>query len=89
MKVAGGLLAERSDGEGETRWVAFARGDQAMAFTWRRKMEEQKHAPQSLRMRGSLAQVIALGEDSTSISAEVAVGRHVARRAVLQLHAHS
>jgi hypothetical protein len=34
-------------------------------------MEEQKRAPEVLRMRGSLAQLVALGEDSTTVSAEV------------------
>ena len=71
VKVSGGLLAEHLDGEGEARWVAFARGSEALAFTWRRKMEEQKRAPQALRLRGSLAQLVALGEDATSVSAEV------------------
>ena len=74
VKVSGGLLAEHSDGEGEARWVAFARGNEALAFTWRRKMEEQKRAPVALRMRGSLAQLVALGEDgSSTVSAEVNV----------------
>jgi hypothetical protein len=74
VKVAGGLLAEHTDAEGEARWVAFARGNEALAFTWRRKMEEQKRAPLALRLRGSLAQLVALGEDgSSTVSAEVNV----------------
>jgi hypothetical protein len=71
VKVSGGLLAERAEAEGDTRWVAFARGKEALAFTWRRKMEEQKRAPQALRMRGSLSQLVALGEDATTVAAEV------------------
>jgi hypothetical protein len=70
VKVAGGLLAERVSTESETRVVAFARGNEALAFTLRLKMEEQKRAPQTLRMRGSLAQLVTLGEDATSVSAE-------------------
>ena len=71
VKVTGGLLAERTGAEGETRVVAFARGNEALTFTMRLKMEEQKRAPQALRMRGSLAQLVALGEDATTVSADV------------------
>jgi hypothetical protein len=71
VKVTGGLLAERVAGEGDAHWVGFARGNEPLAFTWRRKMEEQKRAPLPLRQRGSLAQLLALGEDTTAVSAEV------------------
>ena len=71
VKVTGGLLAERTGAEGETRVVAFARGNEALTFTMRLKMEEQKRAPQALRMRGSLAELVALGEDATTVSADV------------------
>ena len=71
VKVTGGLLAERTGAEGGTRVVAFARGNEALTFTMRLKMEEQKRAPQALRMRGSLAELVALGEDATTVSADV------------------
>jgi hypothetical protein len=73
MKVTGGLVPEHIEGEDEARWVAYARGNEPITFAWRRKMEEQKRAPLALRMRGILGQSVALGEEATQISAEVAV----------------
>ena len=70
MKVSGGLLAERVEAESETKWLAYGRGTAPLAFTWKRKTEDH-HVTLPLRLRGSLTQLFGLGEDSTSIYAEV------------------
>jgi hypothetical protein len=73
LKVTGGLLADRAETEGATEWVGFARGNELLTFTWRRKMEEQKGPPKALRMRGAVAQLLSLSEEATTVSAEVNV----------------
>ena len=70
VQLAGGLLSEKSESAAESKWVAYGRGNEALAFTWRRKTEDHR-AAQALRLRGSLTQLLGLGEDATSINAEV------------------
>ncbi len=69
LKVSGGLLSEKSETSGETKWLAYARGNEALTFTWRKKTEDH-HVELPLRLRGSLTQLTSLAEDSTSIYAE-------------------
>src|SRR6266481_4765451 len=70
VRLTGGLLSEKSESAAESKWIAYARGNEALTFAWRRKTEDHR-ATQPLRMRGSLTQLLGLGEDSTSINAEV------------------
>jgi hypothetical protein len=70
VRLTGGLLSEKSESAEESKWVAYGRGNEALTFAWRRKTEDHR-ATQPLRMRGSLTQLLGLGEDSTSINAEV------------------
>src|SRR5215467_3873387 len=70
IRLTGGLLSEKSESANESKWVAYGRGNESLAFTWRRKTEDHR-ATQPLRLRGSLTQLLGLGEDATSINAEV------------------
>jgi hypothetical protein len=72
LKLTGGLLSEKSESASESTWVAYGRGNESLTFIWRRKTEDHR-TTQPLRLRGSLTQLLGLGEDSTSISAEVNV----------------
>jgi hypothetical protein len=69
LRIGGGLLSEKSEAPGETKWLAYARGNEALTFTWRKKTEDH-HVDLPLRLRGSLTQLTSLAEDSTSIYAE-------------------
>jgi hypothetical protein len=69
LRIGGGLLSEKSETPGETKWLAYARGNEALTFTWRKKTEDH-HIDLPLRLRGSLTQLTSLAEDSTSIYAE-------------------
>src|SRR5579862_2037036 len=86
LHVGGGLLAEKSESSGDTKWQAYGRGNEPLSFTWRKKTEDH-HAELPLRLRGSLTQLTSLGEDSTAISAEVAleVVQGAAREVRIQL----
>ena len=69
LRIGGGLLSEKSETTGETKWLAYANGNDALTFTWRKKTEDH-HIDLPLRLRGSLTQLTSLAEDSTSIYAE-------------------
>ena len=68
VKVTGGYVAEKSLGG----WLAYARGDEPLTFAWRKKIEERR-AELPPRVKGSLTQLYGLGEDSTSLNAEVEI----------------
>jgi hypothetical protein len=70
IKLAGGLLSEKSESATESKWIAYGRGNEPLTFTWRRKTEDH-HTTLPLRMRGSITQLLGLGEDTTSINGEV------------------
>jgi hypothetical protein len=70
IRLAGGLLSEKSESAAESKWIAYGRGNEPLTFTWRRKTEDHR-TTQPLRMRGSLTELLGLGEDATSINAEV------------------
>ena len=72
VKLSGGVLVEASDSATESRWLAYGNGIQPLTFAWRRKTDDHRNS-QHLRMRGSLTEVVGLGEDSTSVNAEVNV----------------
>jgi len=86
IKVSGGLMSEKSETPGTSKWVAYAQGSEPLAFSWRRKTEDHR-TTQPLRLRGSMIQLISLGEDSTTIYAEVnlEVAQGAASEAKLQL----
>ena len=70
IKLTGGLLAEKTESGTESKWLAYARGNEPLTFTWKRKTEDHR-STQALRLRGSLTELAGLGEDSTTVMAEV------------------
>ena len=86
VKLSGGLMAEQSEAGNQSKWLAYARGNEPLTFTWRRKIEDH-HITLPLRQRGSLTQLTSLSEDATSIYAEVnlEVTQGAAKEARIQL----
>ena len=72
VRITGGLLLEHSEGANGSRWVANGKGGEPLTFAWRRKVDDAR-ANQPLRFRGSVTQLVGLGEDATQINAEVQV----------------
>src|ERR1700747_2288694 len=74
LSLYGGLFSEDSEGKNQSgsRWTAYVKGSEPMVFSWRRKIEEH-HNTLPLRMHGALTQFVGLGEDSTSVCANVAL----------------
>jgi hypothetical protein len=72
IKLTGGLLAEKSEPGSESKWLAYAHGNEPLTFSWKRKTEDHRSS-QALRLRGSLTELTGLGEDTTTIVAEVSI----------------
>jgi hypothetical protein len=72
LAVYGGLFSDSADLPDGSKWTAYGKGGEPMTFTWRRKIEDH-HSTLPLRMRGALTQFIGLGEDSTSLAANVSL----------------
>jgi hypothetical protein len=71
VTVTGGVLAERpADAQGS--WIAFGRPGQPLAVSWKRRIDDVR-ATQALKWRGSITQLIGLGEETSPISAAVVV----------------
>ena len=72
VRITGGLLLEHSEFATGSRWVANGRGGEPLTFAWRRRIDDAR-ASQPLRLRGSITQLVGLGEDATQVNAEVQV----------------
>jgi hypothetical protein len=72
VRITGGLLLEHSEAATGSRWVANGRGSEPLTFAWRRRVDDAR-ANQPLRLRGSITQLVGLGEDATQINAEVQI----------------
>ncbi len=72
VRITGGLLLEHAEMATGSRWVANGRGGEPLTFAWRRKVDDVR-ASQPLRLRGSITQLVGLGEDATQVNAEVQV----------------
>jgi hypothetical protein len=70
LSLTGGLLSETHPAPAQGNWTAYGRGSEPMVFAWRRKTDEH-HVTLPLRQHGALTQFVGLGEDSTSLSANV------------------
>jgi hypothetical protein len=88
IRLAGGLLSDRSETPMANRWIVYASGNSPLTFSWKRKTEDHR-AELPLRLRGNLTQLFGLGEDSASLSAEVDVEitQGLAREVKLQVPA--
>jgi hypothetical protein len=69
LRISGGLVTEKSP----THWLAYARANEPLVFTWSRKVEQPKPIELPLRMRGTLTQLFVAGEDSTSVNADIEI----------------
>lgn len=72
VRITGGLLLEHAETASGSRWVANGRGGEPLTFGWRRKIDDER-SKQPLRFRGSVTQLVGLGEDATQVNAEVQV----------------
>jgi len=87
LSLYGGLFSDSATlPNGGGKWIIFGTGAEPMTFVWRRKVEDH-HVTLPLRMRGAMTQFVGLGEDSTSLTADVNVEitQGAAKEAILKL----
>jgi hypothetical protein len=73
IKLSGGIFVAEPEGgiQGAGgKWVAYGYGNAPLILSWGKKVEDHRSG-KPLRMRGSLTELVGLGEDSTSVQAEV------------------
>ena len=90
LSLYGGLFSDTASlPSGGNKWTAYGKGAEPMTFAWRRKTEDH-HSTLPLRMRGTLTQFVGLGEDSTSLTANVnlEITQGAAKEARIQLPEH-
>jgi hypothetical protein len=71
VTVSGGVLVERPT-QPDGRWIAYGRGGQPMTLTWKRRTEAVR-TTQPLKWRGSVTQVVGLGEETSPVTATIRV----------------
>jgi hypothetical protein len=72
LSLYGGLFSEAKVLPDANKWTAYGKNSEPIVFAWRRKVEEHQSVL-PLRMHGALTQFVGLGEDSTSLSANVSL----------------
>jgi hypothetical protein len=70
VSLYGAIFSEAKNPHNGNKWTAYGKGGESIVFAWRRKIEE-RHSELPLRMHGAITQFVGLGEDSTSVSANV------------------
>jgi hypothetical protein len=70
LAAGAGFLAEKAETPSATRFVVHGRAGEPLSFSWRRKAEEPRLA-QPLRLRGSVTELVGLGEDGAQLGADV------------------
>jgi hypothetical protein len=72
LKLTNGLLVESTSERGETRWVADGGGNAPLLLSWQHRVEVRR-AELPLRLRGSVTEFVALGEETAQLTAHVRV----------------
>ncbi len=70
LRVSNGFLAATEEGDGFSRWTAHGRAHEPLTFAWRRRVDDRR-ADQPLRFRGSVTQLVGLGEEVIQVAATV------------------
>lgn len=86
LTVTGGFLAEQSETAAESRWIVYGTPGRPLAFSWKRKADDRR-AALPLRTRARITQIVALGEETSQVTASVRVEvtQGIARQIVLSL----
>src|SRR5687767_13567524 len=86
LAVSGGFIAEQSETGRDSRWVVHGTPGRPLSFTWKRRAEDRR-GDLPLRTRARVTQLVALGEDSTQVTASVQIDvtQGQARTAVIAL----
>jgi hypothetical protein len=72
LAVTGGFLAEQTESATESRWLVYGSPGRPLAFSWKRKADDRR-ATLPLRARARIIELVALGEETTQVTASVRV----------------
>lgn len=72
LSVSGGFIAEQTETGGESRWVVYGTPGRPLTFSWKRKADDRR-STLALKTRARVTELVALGEDSTQITASVRI----------------
>jgi hypothetical protein len=70
--VGGGFVAEQIEAATESRWTVYGSPGRPMSFSWKRKIDDRR-STLPLRVRARITQLVALGEETTPITASVRI----------------
>jgi hypothetical protein len=70
LAVTGGFVADRRETASETRWLVYGNAGRPLSFSWKRKVDDRR-ASLPLRTRARVIELVALGEDTSQITASV------------------
>jgi hypothetical protein len=88
LAVSGGFIAEKNETATDSRWTVYGEAGHALTFNWKRKADDRR-ATLPLKARARIVELVALGEDSTQVTASlhVDVTQGQTREAVVALPA--
>ncbi len=72
LTVSGGFVAEQSEANSENRWVVYGSPARPLTFSWKRKIDDRR-ASMPLRVRARITELVALGEETSHITASVRI----------------
>lgn len=88
LSVQGGFVAEQTESAAESHWTIYGSPGRPLAFSWKRKADDRR-ATLPLRARARITELVALGEETSQITASIRldVAQGAAREAVLSMPA--
>ena len=72
LTVTGGFVAEQSEANAENKWIVYGSPGRPLAFSWKRKIDDRR-STMPLRARARITQLVALGEETSQITASVRI----------------
>jgi len=72
LSLTGGFTADHTEVSGESRWTIVGHSNQALGIAWKRKIDDRR-TEQPLRLRARVTELVALGEETGSITASIRV----------------
>jgi hypothetical protein len=72
LSADGGVVAERVEDAGESRWTIFGRPGEALTLSWKRRADDRR-VEMPLRFRSSVIHIVGLGEDTSPVTVSVRV----------------
>ncbi len=70
LALTGGFVADQTETASETRWLVYGSPARLLSFSWKRKVDDRR-ATLPLRTRARVTALVALGEDTSQVTASV------------------